>query len=169
MYEDEETYLVIDPSVKCDDPKYLAYRPFVAALAFFLPVGIISVYTMELYYSRARLNPQEVSSPDDIPSKLRYLMPRTTWPSLAKAWGPTSDDKQRICKLFLQDILHTEPPGLTCQELKNSFDEAQEEHGIDHAVQLLRAGKRSSDEGVKHLEFLYAGTVISLSTLCELD
>jgi hypothetical protein len=68
-YADGQVYLVIDPSIKCDDPVYLAYSWPVAVLALIIPFGIIFIYYTELHANRQELCPH-VPCPEKIPEEL---------------------------------------------------------------------------------------------------
>jgi hypothetical protein len=57
LFEDGETYLVPDPSVKCTDIDYIATIPYVTACALLFPVGIPFYYMYQLWLAKDLVNP----------------------------------------------------------------------------------------------------------------
>jgi hypothetical protein len=76
-YEDNESYLVMYPDVKCTEEKYNLYYYPVMAMGFVLPFGIIAFYARELVNNKKTLWPKEVSNTKDVSQYELEHIPRS--------------------------------------------------------------------------------------------
>jgi hypothetical protein len=162
-YEDGEIYLVVNPSVKCTDDKYLAFYYQVVCFAIVIPFGVIAVYAIELYRNRHFLRPNvqrpEALTGDDLQNISRQLV-------LAQHKSPTDASKQglqrsqsiRALRTFAKTILKRrgDDLGIDPAQLLEVFNEYARTKGQRLAEEWLQIVVRDARGAADHLKFLYA-------------
>jgi hypothetical protein len=156
-YEDGQEYLVINPSVKCTDDKYLTYKPFVGIMAFVIPFGIVVVYFIELYRHRNTLYLNRVRSPESrhVTDADLQMISRQWLAEEQQPTAPTAHSAKALAKTVLK---RSGERGITRAQLTELFEERARATGLSSAQEWLRIVVRDARcdvDKTHHVKFLY--------------
>eukprot|EP00935_MAST-01C_sp_MAST-1C-sp1_P000904 g904.t1 len=162
-YEDGERYLVIDPSVRCTDEKYIAYVPVVTMFSIVLPFGIIAIYFYELISNRQLLRPR-VYLPSALTEEELAKIPRATL-RLTQPSTPAETNKAQAERKKALDsegsssvraVLQPQQMerGVSLDELDEEYEQMKRKEGKAKTIEWLQILVRDTREDARHLDFL---------------
>jgi hypothetical protein len=164
-YEDGEKYLVVNPSVKCTDDKYLSFWYPVAGMAFVIPFGIVAVYFIELYRHRHALYPYRVRRPEQVTDEdLKKISRKLAEASEQSTSSDTASKRRSRHDSTLKGLAKTVlnrgagETGIERTQLIELFEERARAKGLNSAkewLQIIVRDARCDVDKTDHIKFLY--------------